>query len=101
MRWPLLLTLPLFVACAPQAELPTGGLETTHPDGEGICDATFAQRYVGTKASNDLSSAILEASGAKSLRWGGPDTAFTMDYREDRVNVVYDADGFIERVYCG
>lgn len=44
---------------------------------------------------------ILKASGATLLRWGGPNTAFTMDYRPTRVNVIYDDTGVIERVTCG
>ena len=88
-------------ACVPQADLPTGGLDTSHPDGAGICDAGPAQSFLGRTANDDLASAILSAAGAKSLRWGGPDTVFTMDYREDRVNVIYDAEGIITKITCG
>lgn len=101
MRFFMLVALSMTIACAPNAELPTGGLDTSHPEGDGICNASAAQQYVGTLASNELASEILDASGSRSLRWGAPDTAFTMDYREDRVNVIYNDDGIIERVYCG
>jgi hypothetical protein len=30
-----------------------------------------------------------------------PDTAVTMDFREDRLNVLIDGNAAVERVYCG
>ena len=48
-----------------------------------------------------LGGEVLRLTRAAILRWGPPDSAFTMDYREDRLNIVYDAKGTIERIYCG
>lgn len=100
------LTLPIFcalslVACAPRADLPTGGVSVNEPRGEAVCDSAPAQEFVGRMASDDLAMPILQATGAEQLRWGGPETVFTMDYREDRVNAIYDADSTIDRIYCG
>lgn len=67
----------------------------------GICDASAVQQYVGQRASQQTGDAILSMSGAKSLRWGPPDSMWTMDYREDRVNVRYDGDMAITAVTCG
>ena len=41
------------------------------------------------------------ATGATSLRWGPPGAIFTMDYRQDRVNVMYDDNSMITEVRCG
>jgi hypothetical protein len=39
-------------------------------------------------------------SGARTLRWIAPNTAVTMDFRPDRLNVYVDAKGRIERFTC-
>ena len=67
----------------------------------GICDASAVQQFVGQRASQQTGDAILAQSGAKTLRWGPPDSMWTMDYREDRVNVRYDRDMAITAVTCG
>ena len=59
------------------------------------------QQFVGQRASQQTGDAILAQSGAKTLRWGPPDSMWTMDYREDRVNVRYDGDMAITAVTCG
>jgi hypothetical protein len=48
-----------------------------------------------------VGAAILTASGARTLRWGPPNSAWTLDFREDRVNVQYDERLIIERITCG
>lgn len=65
------------------------------------CDAAPVQYHVGHDATQAMGSAILAESGAKTLRWGPPDSVWTMDYREDRVNVRYDRDMKITAVTCG
>lgn len=65
------------------------------------CDAGRAQYHVGHDATQQRGAAILAESGAKTLRWGPPDSAWTMDYRNDRVNVRYDRDRTITSVSCG
>jgi hypothetical protein len=67
----------------------------------GICDAGAVQSYVGQQASGDAGTAILTGSKARALRWGPPNSAWTMDYREDRVNVRYDAGMAITAITCG
>ena len=67
----------------------------------GTCDAAPVQYHVGHEATSDMGAAILAESGARTLRWGPPDSAWTMDYREDRVNVRYDRDMKITAVTCG
>ena len=96
-----LLALSL-AGCVTTDGLPSGSLDAAPPPAAGsTCDATEAQQFIGRKASESIGRSVLDMSGARTLRWGGPDTAFTMDYREDRVNVTYDENGTIARVYCG
>jgi hypothetical protein len=67
----------------------------------GTCDAVAVQSYLGQKASGETGAAILAGSKARALRWGPPNSAWTMDYREDRVNVRYDAGMTITAITCG
>ena len=67
----------------------------------GRCDADAASRYVGQRATAESGGAILRATGASRFRWGPPDAIFTMDYREDRVNVMYDEMLAITEIRCG
>ena len=71
------------------------------PEAEMTCKAEAAQSYVGQTATPDLGGAIVKASGARTLRWGPPRSAMTMDYRVDRVNVIYDDAYKITQVTCG
>ena len=66
-----------------------------------LCNAEKVQSYVGKQASADSGAAILRDSGARTLRWGPPNAAWTMDYRQDRVNVQYDAGMIIKQIICG
>ncbi|MCK0127399.1 I78 family peptidase inhibitor [Erythrobacter sp. F6033] len=65
------------------------------------CDASFAQHHVGEKVTQELGLVIREETGAKSLRWGPPNSAWTMDYSETRVNVRYDETMTITAITCG
>ncbi|MGR4891762.1 I78 family peptidase inhibitor [Sphingopyxis sp. LARHCG72] len=89
--------LPL-AACS-SSEAPVES--TPPPPAEMTCKADAAQSYVGQAATPDLGGAILKATGARTLRWGPPRSAMTMDYRVDRVNVMYDDAYKITQVTCG
>ncbi len=78
-----------------------GGSATPETPAAMACNADPAQRHLGQTASAATGGAILEDSGARTLRWGPPNSAWTMDYREDRVNVRYDAAMTITGITCG
>jgi len=65
------------------------------------CNADPAQYHIGHDATQTMGTAILKDSGARTLRWGPPNSAWTMDYREDRVNVRYDEAMKITGITCG
>ncbi|PDH63459.1 MAG: peptidase inhibitor I78 [Sphingomonadaceae bacterium MED-G03] len=68
---------------------------------EGPCRHDDLDRFVGQKASADIGAQLLAASGAKTLRWGGPGMAMTMDFRADRLTVSYDEAMTITSARCG
>lgn len=65
------------------------------------CNAVPAQVHIGHDATQAMGAAVLKDSGARTLRWGPPRSAWTMDYRQDRVNVRYDDAMKIVEVTCG
>ncbi|ODT01343.1 MAG: hypothetical protein ABS49_01715 [Erythrobacter sp. SCN 62-14] len=66
-----------------------------------LCDAAPAQYHIGQNVTEAMGAAILRETGARTLRWGPPRSAWTMDYRQDRVNVRYDDEMKIIDVTCG
>ena len=77
--------------------------ETAGPPPEPTaCGAEKVQHYVGKKRSTAISESVAALSGAKSIRWIEPGMAVTMDFREDRLNIFFDAEtGIIKEVKCG
>ncbi|WP_066695987.1 I78 family peptidase inhibitor [Sphingobium amiense] len=68
---------------------------------EGACRDEGLDRFVGQKASAETGAALMAASGARTLRWGGPGMAMTMDFRADRLTVSYDEAMTITSARCG
>lgn len=89
-----LLALPLLAACA-TTPAPTPQAAT------GQCDNSDLARFTGQKADATLGAAILQASRARTLRWGPPRSAMTMDMRPDRVTVMYDDAMVVIGANCG
>lgn len=89
--------------------LPLAACTTANADGEappappagGGCDAAPAQYHIGHDATAQMGAAILKDSGAATLRWGPPNSVWTMEYRADRVNVKYDENSKITEITCG
>ena len=67
---------------------------------KGECMAEPGQAFIGQKATGEVGTELLKATGATSLRWVPPRTAVTMDFRPDRLTVSYDDDMAIDRVSC-
>ena len=77
------------------------GPAAVSPVTEGPCRNDGLDRFVGQKASAEIGAELLKASGATTLRWGGPGMAMTMDFRPDRLTVAYDAQMVITAARCG
>ncbi len=99
----------LMIALAATPGLAACATTTTATDGSSadqaaapmMCDAAAVQYHVGHDATQAMGTAILKESGARTLRWGPPNGAWTMDYRQDRVNVRYDDQMKITGITCG
>lgn len=89
----------LLAACA--TTIDDGDSATPDDGNSATCDAEAAQSFVGQKATAENGARIRDETGARQLRWGPPDSAWTMDFRPDRVNVRYDRDMTITEITCG
>ena len=93
-------SLPL-AACGSYGAAESTPAPEAPPAAERVCDAAPAQYHIGHDATEQMGAAILKESGAQTLRWGAPNSAWTMDYRPDRVNVRYDDKRKIIEITCG
>ncbi len=84
----------LTAACATTTDAPPMA-------GAGDCDAGAVQELVGQGVTQALGAAAMRASGADVLRWIPPNSAVTMDYRPDRLNISYDDDSVVTEIDCG
>lgn len=65
------------------------------------CNVEKLGGLTGKAKSAEVESEALRLSGAKSVRWLAPDSAATMDFRPDRLNLNTDAEGKIVSARCG
>lgn len=72
----------------------------TPPPLAGSCDREAGEAFIGQKATAELGTKLIEATGARQLRWVPPRTGVTMDFRPDRLTVSYDDDMVITQVSC-
>ncbi len=96
LRLSLLSPLLLLAACAGRPVTPPPAA-----DAPMACNADAAQRWVGQPATAANIEAARKASGATLVRALKPGQMVTLEYRGDRVNVLQDAAGIIERISCG
>lgn len=97
-----LFLLVALAGCTPTVatQAPSAPPETETP-GEGLCKIEPLADLVGSAASSDLAAEALRRSGARAMRWIAPDSAVTMDFRPDRLNVDIDSGGKVTRFRCG
>lgn len=96
LRLSLLSPLLLLAACASRPATPP-----PPADAPAACNADMARQYVGQPATAANIEAVRKRTGAKLVRALKPDQMVTLEYRADRVNVLQDAAGVIERISCG
>ncbi len=95
-----ILTAALLLPLAACAHAP-GQPPAPPPAAEGACSNDGLERFIGQQASSETGAALLQASHARTLRWGPPDSAMTMDFRPDRLTVSYDRTMTITSARCG
>lgn len=91
----------LLAGCAATTSAPGPVAAAPEAPAATTCKADPAQYHIGHDATQAMGAAILKDLGASSLRWGPPGAAWTMDYRQDRVNVRYDEAMKITAITCG
>lgn len=89
----LLLSLVALAGCQTATK---SDVATPQPPGDDACGATQYAKLVGTSGA-DVNESQFPA-GTRVLR---PGMVMTMDYRDDRLNVVIDEANKVDRVYCG
>lgn len=92
------------VPAEPPATAPVSPPATDYPREDGTqdqCDSRAAAALIGQKATAEAGARARDLTGARMLRWGPPDSAFTMDYSPWRVNVMYDRAMTITEITCG
>jgi len=94
-----MILLPLAACAGTGSEGP--GSASPQAMAQGPCSHDGLDRFTGQKATADLGAELLKASGAKTLRWGGPNMAMTMDFRPDRLTVSYDDQMVVTSARCG
>lgn len=65
------------------------------------CGVKRVLGHVGHIADPAMRAVIERDSGATAVRWITPDSAVTMDYREDRLNVYLGDKNRITKMSCG
>lgn len=95
MRPALLLLLGLS-ACS---TVPAGSPATDDPP--AICRNEGLAAFAGQAATQELGARMMEATGARNLRWVAHGMMVTMDFRGDRLTVYLDAANRVERASCG
>lgn len=75
-------------------------VEQTAP-GTQTCDASAVAHALGEPFNEANASLLQSESGARQVRVLRPDSAATLDYREDRLNIHLGSDDTIEALRCG
>ncbi len=94
------MVVPTMLLATPLAGCATVGANAPVAEA-GTCSNEAVAGFTGQKVTGDLGAQMLTASGAKTLRWGAPGMAMTMDFRPDRLTVSYDAQMVIISARCG
>lgn len=91
----------LVAGCAGMGPTGTGGASTPPPRPVQVCNAAPAQSFVGKSNTSNTLEAARKQSGAymaRVLREGQPTT---MEFNQERLNLVVDGTGRIVSVRCG
>jgi len=103
-RIALVLALPLaLAACEPASVVPPGGpgseppiMPVLPPPDQDSCNANAYVAQVGQPSTSLERITIL--GPVRVIR---PDSAVTMDFREERINFYVDGNGLITNILCG
>lgn len=95
-------------APAPEGTRTTAGTETmrttpaaSEPESDSCGAGKVRERWTGALPSSDVKAEIAKAVGERRIRYYTEGDPITMDYSEDRLNVVLGKDGRIAEFRCG
>lgn len=71
------------------------------PLGTATCNADPVQDLLGQTANQELAASAMVRSGAQTLRWIPPNSAVTMDFRPERLNISFDENSIVTDINCG
>ena len=91
----------IITLCALLSACTATGTPTPPVSAGGKCSDDALAAFEGQKVTAALGAELLAKSGARTLRWGAPGMAMTMDYREDRLTVSYDEAMIVTSARCG
>lgn len=80
---------------------PTRSAAESEPERDACGAATVSARFTGAKATADTRAKIADAVGKRVIRYYAEGDPITMDYSEERLNVVLSKDGRIIEFRCG
>ncbi|MCW4456164.1 I78 family peptidase inhibitor [Flavobacterium sp. MXW15] len=70
-------------------------------DGGAVCRPETLTGFVGQTATEEVVKKAVSESGARHARVAKPGMAMTMDFRQDRLTIMVDAQNRIEQISCG
>ncbi|MEM7690498.1 MAG: I78 family peptidase inhibitor [Pseudomonadota bacterium] len=97
---PLFLLAPIAILAAGAGLGVAANAQPTRP-APPPCKTEPGQAFVGGPATQESGVAIMKATGATIFQWVFEGSAVTMDYRENRVRVVYNRAMKVVAVTCG
>ena len=89
---------PAAPAAEPVAEAPA---PVADDDALRTCNAEAVQSLIGQEATEAVVAQATADSGSASVRVLKPGQPATMDFRQDRLNILTDDSGRIEQLSCG
>ena len=89
---------PVTTGATPAAQTASNDVDS-NPPGDA-CGASKVAQFVSQKATPAVRAEVAKEVGHDRIRWVGPDTVVTMDYRADRLNVTLDANDIITGGKC-
>ncbi|WP_227367428.1 I78 family peptidase inhibitor [Halomonas sp. M20] len=75
--------------------------DMSEPGNREQCDTRSVQSYIGQNYSDALRQILTSQSDAENARVLEPGQPFTLDYRQERLNIYLDDDGRISDLRCG
>ena len=92
-----LIAAVLLAGCAAKSPMPLRHA----PAGGAQCRTTGLEQFRGQAVNQDLAIRLINASGARTIRWVPPGGAVTMDFSPTRLTVRTDAQNRVESLSCG